>query len=190
MGSQLIEGGIQEVEITYAGEIADFNTSILTPALLKGILTPILDIKVNFVNAGYIAKERGIKIKEIKTKETADYTSLINLKLTTDRDGVSISGTILSHQLPRIVSIKELDVDIQPEGYMIILENLDRPGIIGKVGTLLGENNINIARMQVGRKKVGGEAITIISIDNFASEEILRKISKIDGITKVRFVQL
>jgi len=190
MGSQLIEGGIQEVEITYAGEIADFNTSILTPALLKGILTPILDIKVNFVNAGYIAKERGIKIKETKTKETVDYTSLVNLKLATNKEKISISGTVFSHQLPRIVSIKELDVDIQPEGYMIILENVDRPGIIGKVGTLLGENNINIARMQVGRKKVGEEAITIISIDNSVSEEILRKISKIDGITRVKFVQL
>ncbi len=188
--SQLIEGGIQEVEITYSGEITDVNTNILTHALLKGLLTPILDIKVNFVNAGYIAKERGIKVKETKTKETIDYTSLVGVKVNTDKEKLSISGTIFFHQFPRIVSIKGLDVDIQPEGCMIILENIDRPGIIGKVGTLLGENNINIARMQVGREKVGGEAITVINIDNYVSDEILRKISKINGVTKVKFVQL
>ncbi|MFN3966370.1 MAG: phosphoglycerate dehydrogenase [Endomicrobiia bacterium] len=190
MGAQLTEGGIQEVEITYSGEITAFNTNILTPALLKGILTPILDIKVNFVNAGYIAKDRGIKIKEIKTQESIDYTSLINVKITTDKEAISISGTVFSHQFPRIVSIKELDVDVQPEGYMIILENIDKPGIIGKVGTILGENKINIARMQVGREKIGGEAITVINIDNSVNNEILKKISKIDGITKVKFVQL
>jgi len=187
---QLIDGGIKEIEIAYAGEVSNINTGAVTPAYLKGLLTPILDVKVNFVNAAFLAKERGIKVREIKTSEAEDYSSLITAKITTERSQMVVSGTVFSHQFPRIVNIKNLDVDVDPQGCMIVLDNIDKPGMIGKIGTLLGTNGINIASMQVGRNKIGGQAITIINVDVCPSEEILRKISEIDGTANVKMVQL
>jgi D-3-phosphoglycerate dehydrogenase len=193
MGSfqgQIIEGGIKGINIEYAGEISGFNTSVLTLSYLKGLLTPILDIKVNFVNAQVLARERKIKVKETKSSESEDYTSLITANVKTDKGELNVSATLFAHQQPRIVNIKGLDIDIIPQGHMILLENTDRPGVIGKIGTTLGSNNINIARMQVGRKASGGEAITIVNVDGCPSKETLGEISRIDGIKKVKLVQL
>ncbi|OGS18959.1 MAG: phosphoglycerate dehydrogenase [Elusimicrobia bacterium RIFOXYA2_FULL_40_6] len=187
---QMIEGAIKEIEIIYEGEAANFNVATITPAYLKGLLSPILDIKVNFVNASFIAKERGIKVKEIKTSETEDYSSLITAKVISEKSQLVISGTVFSRQFPRIVNMKGLDVDIIPQGCMIILDNMDRPGMVGKIGMLLGSNGVNIASMQVGRDKIGGKALTIINTDVCASEEILKKIAEIDGIANVKMVEL
>lgn len=191
--SQIIDGRIKEIEITYSGDVSSLNTMIITLAFLKGLLTPILDIRVNFVNAMHLAKERGIKVKETKATDSENYTSLISSTINSDIPSVrpsTIDGTLFAHRYPRIVNINDLDVDVVPAGCMIVLENMDKPGVIGKVGTILGGAGINIASMQVGRKTVGGEAITIINIDNRPAEDTLNKISKIDGVTKVKFVQL
>jgi len=185
---QIIEGRIKGIEIVYAGEISNMNLSLATLSYLKGLLTPILDIKINFVNATYIAQERGIKVKESKVSFTEDYTSVISAKVFTDKALFDISGTVFAHELPRIVNIKTLDVDIVPEGYMLFLENIDRPGIIGKIGTILGNKKVNIASMQVGRKEISQEAITIINIDNIPDNETIKEIEKIDGITKVKLL--
>lgn len=188
--AQMIDGGIKEIEITYAGEVSGINTGSVTPAYLKGLLTPILDMKVNFVNAAFLAKERGIKVREIKTSETEDFSSLITAKITTEKTQLTVAGTVFSHQFPRIVNIKNLDVDVMPQGCMIVLDNIDKPGMIGKMGTLLGNSGINIASMQVGRDKLGGKAITIINVDVCLSDEVLKKISEIDGTANVKMVQL
>ena len=188
--SQIIDGGMKGIDIIYAGDVSQFNTSVLTSACLKGLLTPLLDMKVNFVNAMFLAKDRGIKIQEIKTTQTANYTSLLTAKVITEKQQLSASGTIFDHGMPRIVEIKDMDVDIIPQGCMLFLENTDRPGIIGRIGTVLGDNDINIAGMQVGRKSSGGEAITIINIDTCPTTETLKTISGIDGVTKVKLVVL
>ncbi|OGS21716.1 MAG: phosphoglycerate dehydrogenase [Elusimicrobia bacterium RIFOXYA2_FULL_39_19] len=187
---QLAQGAVKEVEITYSGEVSCFNTATLTPAYLKGLLTPALDLKVNYVNSALIAKDRGIKVKDIKTSETEDYSSVIKAKIITEKEELVIAGTVFSHQFPRIVSIKNLDVDVVPQGCMLVYDNIDKPGIIGKMGTLLGSNNVNIASMQVGRDKVGGKAITIINIDGCPTEKVMKEIALIDGITNVSLVQL
>ncbi|MDI6641312.1 MAG: phosphoglycerate dehydrogenase [Elusimicrobiota bacterium] len=187
---QIVEGRIKEIELVYAGEISNMNLSLVTPSYLKGLLTPILDIKVNFVNANYVAQERGIKVKESRVSFSEDYTSLIKALVFTDITELDISGTVFAHQLPRIVNIKNLDVDIVPEGCMLFLENIDKPGVIGKIGTILGNNKINIASMQVGRKEVSKEAITIINIDNIPDDETIKEIEKIDGVTKVKLVKI
>lgn len=187
---QLIEGGIKEITIDYAGEISQLKTSIMTLSYLKGLLTPILDTKVNFVNAGVIAKERGIKVKEARSSETVDYTSLITTNVKTDKGEFTISMTLLAHQMPRIVSINGLDIDIIPQGCMILLENVDRPGVIGKTGSVLGDNRINIARMQVGRKTSGGDAITVVNVDDCPTKDVLNKISSIEGVKSVKLIQL
>ncbi|OIO75392.1 MAG: phosphoglycerate dehydrogenase [Elusimicrobia bacterium CG1_02_37_114] len=188
--AQLIEGGIKEILLQYNGEISRSNLSVLTLSYLKGLLSPILDIKVNFVNAGLLARERGIKIKEIKNEQAEDFTSLIDAKVITDSEQLNVCGTVFADQFPRIVNLRDLDVDVRPQGCMIILENADTPGIIGTVGTILGKNKINIANMQVGRRQSGGDAITIVNVDTCPSNQVIDEINKIKGVKKAKFVQL
>jgi D-3-phosphoglycerate dehydrogenase len=188
--SQMFEGGAKELKITYAGEISQKNTNPLTLAALKGFLTPILDIQVNFVNAPHLAKERGLKYTETKTSEAQDYTSLISIRASSGKTKVSIAGTLLAKNNPRIVLIDDQSVDVSPEGTMVVYTNVDRPGVIGFIGTLLGKNKINIASMQVGRKATGGEAVTVVNVDTNVSESVLKEIRDFQGITHVRCVKL
>lgn len=188
--TQLIQGPIQELRIAYAGEISQKNTVPLTLAVLKGLLSPILDMEVNLVNAPHLAKERGLKWSETKTVETQDFTSLITLRTISGQGKLSVAGTLLAKNNPRIVSVDNLSVDVVPEGTMVIYTNLDKPGVIGNVGTVLGKNNINIAAMQVGRKSTGGEAVTVVNVDSEVPESVLQQIRAFPGITQVKCVKL
>ncbi len=188
--SQLFEGAVKELKITYAGDISQKNTTPLTLAVLKGFLSPILDMEVNLINAPHLARERGIKWVETKTSQTEDYTSLITLRAISGKSKIAIAGTLLAKNSPRVVSIDDLSVDVVPEGTMVVYTNIDRPGMIGFIGTLLGKNKINIAAMQVGRKASGGEAVTVVNVDSDVPEEVLRQIREFSGITHVRCVKL
>ena len=187
---QMIEGGIKEVRLQFKGEISAFNTNPLVVAYLKGLLSPILDIKVNFVNAPLLAKERGIKVKETKTETVEDYTSLITSTVVTDSGEIPIAGTLFSHKNPRVVSLMSLSVDIVPSGNLLLVSNIDRPGVVGQVGVFLGKNNINIANMQVARKEAGGEALTIISVDSAVPADVMKQMSAFSGINNVKQVSL
>jgi D-3-phosphoglycerate dehydrogenase len=188
--AQILEGGVSGLSIEYAGDLNNMNTAPISVAFLKGFLGKMLDIPVNSVNAPLLAKERGIVIKEVKTQEIKDYTSLIKSKIKTDKEELCISGTLFGHNNPRIVRIGAMDVDIILSGCILLLTNIDRPGIIGQIGTFLGKNNINIAEMQVGRREVGGEALTIVNIDGCVSAELAKQMSNFSGITKVKHVEL
>lgn len=189
--SQIMEGGLVDAEIEYAGEITKFNTNPILAAYLKGLLKNILDdVDVNAVNAPLLAKERGIKVKEIKTQEVEDYTSLIKAKVHTDKEEISVFGTLFSHKNPRIVKIGNMNVDVTPSGSLLLVKNADKPGVIGQIGTFLGKNNVNIAQMQVGRTEAGGEALTIVNVDARVSDDLIKQISTLSGITKVKHVEL
>ncbi len=188
--TQFAEGAFKDLQIEYAGDISQKNTTPLTLATLKGFLTPILGSEVNVVNAPHLAKERGLKWSEIKTSQAADYTSLITLKVSVGDQKFSVSGTILGKSNPRIVAIDGLSVDVIPEGTMVIYTNEDKPGFIGHVGTLLGKSGINIAGMQVGRKPTGGEAITVVNVDEVVPENVLKQLREFPGITQVKSVKL
>jgi len=188
--TQLFGAPATQLTITFAGEISKKNTTPLSLALLKGFLSPILDIEVNLVNAPHLAKERGIQWSEIKTSETADFTNLITLKVSSGKENLSVSATLLGKNSPRIVAIDDLTVDVTPEGSMVIYTNQDKPGVIGHVGTVLGKNNINIAAMQVGRHSQGGEAVTVVNVDVEAPAAVLKQISEFAGITQVKSVRL
>ena len=193
MGSfqgQIADSGIKEIEITYQGNISAFNINSMTVAYLQGLLNPILDIKVNFVNAPSIAKERGIKIKESIVASCEDYAGLIAAKIKTDRGEMSMSGTMFSDKNPRIVNINGLNVDIAPVDGKIFIVNDDKPGVVGKVGETLGSGNVNIAGMNVGRKNAGGEALTIIEVDSEVSGEVIDKLSKIAGVKRAKYIAL
>lgn len=188
--SQLLEGAVKELKITYAGDVSQKNTTPLTLAALQGLLRPILDVEVNLVNAPHLAKERGLKWTETKTSQAEDYTSLITVRLTTASAKISVAGSLLSKNNPRIVKIDNLSVDVVPEGTMLVFTNKDRPGVIGHIGTILGENKINIAAMQVGRKSVGGEAVTVVNVDSMVPDNVLKPIRDYPGITFAKCVQL
>jgi len=187
--SQMFEGPVKELKISYAGDISQKNTTPLTLAALKGFLSPILDMEVNLVNAPYLAKERGLKWTETKTSQAADYTNLISIRAS-GATPLSVSGTVLAKNSQRIVLIDNLSVDVFPEGTMVVYTNVDKPGVIGYVGTVLGKNKINIAAMQVGRKSTGGEAVTVVNVDNTVPESVLQQIREFAGITQVKSVTL
>jgi D-3-phosphoglycerate dehydrogenase len=188
--SQRVEGAVKELRITYAGEISQKNTHPITLAVLKGFLTPILDLEVNLINAPHLAKERGLKWVETKTPEAEDYTSLITLEARSDKSPLSIAGTLFGRSNPRFVKVDGLTVDVIPDGTIVVYHNIDRPGMIGFIGTLLGKNNINIAAMQVGRKASGGEAVTLVNVDSAVPEAVLQQLREFSGITHVRCVTL
>jgi D-3-phosphoglycerate dehydrogenase len=187
---QIAEGGIINVEISYFGNIAAFNINPLTVAYLEGLLSHILDIKVNSVNVSLIAKERGIKIKQIINRDIDDYVGSINAKLKTDKGEFLMSGTLFGDTNPRIVNINGLIVDIVPSAGKILIINDDKPGVVGRVGAALGDNNVNIAGMNVGRKVVGGEALTVIEVDSAISNDVIDKIAKIKGVKKAKYIAL
>jgi D-3-phosphoglycerate dehydrogenase len=187
---QITDGGIKEIEITYKGNISAYNINSMTVAYLQGLLNHILDIKVNFVNAPLIAKERGIKIKESVVNACEDYAGLIEAKVKTDKDEISMSATMFSDKNPRIVNINGLNVDIVPLNGKILIVNDDKPGVVGKIGAALGDGNVNIAGMSVGRKNAGGEALTIIEVDSEVSSGVIDKITKIAGVKKAKYISL
>jgi D-3-phosphoglycerate dehydrogenase / 2-oxoglutarate reductase len=188
--SQVFEGPVQELRLTYAGDLSQKNTTPLTLAALKGLLAPILDMEVNFVNAPHLAKERGLKWSDTKTSQTADYTSLVTLQAISGTAKLSVAGAVLAKNSQRIVLIDDLSVDVFPEGTLVVYTNEDKPGVIGHVGTVLGKNKINIAAMQVGRKSTGGEAVTVVNVDSSVPEDVLNQIRGFAGIRQVKCVTL
>jgi D-3-phosphoglycerate dehydrogenase len=188
LGTQLI-GNYEKVEIAYCGEIADQNVAPVTLAVLKGLLEPMLGSGVNYVNAPTIAKERKIKVIESKSKTVVGYPSQIALKLGRKGEDRVLSGTVIGKE-PRIVQIDEYLIDIIPSGYMILTKIEDHPNIIGPCCMILGKNNINIAGMQVGRIKVGGEAIMVLNIDSDVNDDVLDEIKSVDGIIDAKRIML
>ncbi|MDO9098043.1 MAG: phosphoglycerate dehydrogenase [Candidatus Methanoperedens sp.] len=179
----------ETIEISYSGEIADKDVAPITLAVLKGLLEPMLGPGVNYVNAPTIAKERKIKVTESKSKTSEAYPSQISVKLSKKGEEKLVSGSIIGKE-PRIVQIDAYRIDVVPSGFMIVAKHEDRPNIIGPCCMILGKNKINIAGMQVGRIKMGGEAIMVINVDSEVNNEILDEIRAVDGIIDAKLVVL
>lgn len=188
--SQVFEGAATDITIEYRGEASELNAAPVTVALLKGYLTPILEETVNFVNAPMIAKERGIEVKEMKSSEAGDYHNMVVMKIKVNGEVNTLTGTLFSKRDPRIVRINNFPVEIVPEGNMLFIYNNDRPGVIGSIGSYLGKNNINIARMHFGRESAGGMAISVVSIDTPVSDKQIEEIKKMPNIISVKLVNL
>ncbi|MGB8312485.1 MAG: phosphoglycerate dehydrogenase [Halobacteriota archaeon] len=187
---QLVEGQIQGIEVIYNGDVGQCDVHPLTIAVIKGALDHVLQSPVNFVNAEMFAKKRGIRMSETKTGAVEDFTSLITVRIKSDRGDWSAAGTLFLGDQPRIVKIGNYHVDAETEGCMLITSHIDKPGVIGRVGTLLGGNNINIAGMNVGRDKVRGKAVMVLALDDPLTDEILAGIIALDGISTAKAVVL
>ena len=151
-------------------------------AILKGLLDPVVDENLNLVNAEVFAENRGIEVVETTSTTTDEYSNLITIKVDDGEEVRELSGTVFHQEELRIVNINGYEVDIIPQGNMLITDHQDQPGIVGKVGTLLGNNDVNIASMQLGRNQAGGEAIMVINIDEEINEGLKEKILNIEGM--------
>jgi len=187
---QIFNGRVEKIEVTYNGEIASYPLTSLTTALLIGFLRFMLKSNVNFVNAPLLARQRGIKVNEISSKSAASFHNLISVKVFTGGTSQTIAGTLFEGKDIRIVQIGEYRIEVVPSRYMLVSRYYDKPGIIGKVGTILGENNINIGNMQVGSHKSKGEALMVLQVDQPISEDILKEIEKSEHIINTCFVEL
>jgi D-3-phosphoglycerate dehydrogenase / 2-oxoglutarate reductase len=186
---QVFGGSVDEIELTYFGDITTHPYEFLTTSCLIGFLRPIIGEGVNWVNAPYIAKERGISIRETATTEIRNYNTLVRMTGRSKGQEHRVSGTIHSDGM-RLVRVDEHLIEIIPSKYMLVTTHEDRPGVVGKIGTLLGEENINIASMQLGRVKAAQKAMMFIQVDNVMSEEALNKVRALDFIREARFVIL
>jgi D-3-phosphoglycerate dehydrogenase len=188
--SQLCHGGIERVTVEYSGEVATLSIAPLTIGVLKGLLTPIMENPVNYVNAPVVAKERGIEVKEVKSTDAGDFTSLIRVKVEAGKATHQVAGTLYHKKDARVVEIDSFKVEVVPEGHMLFIHNVDRPGVIGMVGQVLGENNINIVRMQCALEKRGGNALLIIGSDTVFPAAVLDKIKSSSNILSVKVANL
>ncbi len=179
--SQAVSGKVKELEIVYCGELAELNNvELLTRTIIQGIINPILSSPVNAVNAALIAKNYGISVTEGKNEDAKGYDSLIKVTAKTDKSSFTADGTMLN--VPKIIRVNNYWVDVKPEGYMFVAKYEDIPGSIGKIGTILGEHDINIGVMQVGRDEAGGEAIMILTLDKEVPIEVIKELKEADNI--------
>lgn len=190
MGSiyyQLEKAPIERIELNFSGPITMNDTEILTIAFLKGILEPILGDRVNYVNAKLMAEDRGIKIFEHKEEQSSKrYKNIVAAKIYDQGSDLELAGTLSRARNPLLVELNGFETECTLEGYVLLVENEDRPGVIGQFTTMLGEECINIASMTVSRKKKGETAVMLVNVDQKVGENALPNMLKIDGITRAK----
>ena len=190
MATQLAEGQLQSVEVTYAGEIAELDTAPLKAMVIKGLLQPVLDEEINLVNAPVIARSRGLSVTERKTGQVQNYQNLVSIQLDAARSSRVVAGTVLSGQ-PHLVQVDKYWVDVAlASGQMIFSYHRDRPGMIGHVGTLLGAANVNISFMAVGRLAPKGEALMVIGVDEPVEPDLVERLLAVPDIHAIRTVRV
>jgi D-3-phosphoglycerate dehydrogenase len=180
---QLTRSGLRAVTIEYEGHAAELNTRPVTAVALAGLLTPLLD-NVNMVNAPLIARERNIEVSEIKHSRPGDFQTLIRLAVTTERQSRAVAGTLFGGSRPRLVEIKGIAIEAELGRHMLYITNHDKPGFIGRLGTLLGDERINIATFHLGRSAPGADAIALIEVDQPVSEQVLGRIRAIQDVVQ------
>ena len=186
--SQLARGRVRSLRVTYSGEVAMRSTRRITQHVIMGVLRPMVEEPVNVVNAAVFAAERSVRIEELKTSEASDFSTLLGLTLTTDREERTVHGTLFGKNEPRLVEVDGFAVDASPRGDLLVVFDRDRPGLIGDIGHILGSQGINIARMTFGRKSAGGDAITVLNLDRAPAEDVVRAVGQVDSVYQVRHI--
>jgi D-3-phosphoglycerate dehydrogenase len=170
---------VHKVECQFLGRIAEADTRVITLSVLKGVLRGVVHEPVSYVNAPIIARERGIAISEVRSAISTDYVNLVGLRAETDDGPVSVAGTLVGNRdAERVLQVLDYDIEMAPATYMLFFTYEDRPGIIGKVGTILGGRDINIATMDVGRPTRGGTALMGLTLDNPVPQDVIDEIAQ------------
>lgn len=187
---QVTEESIKQLNISYAGEVANFDVRPLTANAIKGLLSTNHGSHVNDVNARYLAERIGIQINEHKTTTAKGFTNLITVEIVTETEKHTVAGTLLNGLGARIVKVEGFVVDVIPNGNLLYIKNQDKPGSIGRVATKLAEKDINIATMQVGRDQIGGSAVMMLVVDNEVTTEDLIFVAQLENIDEVKAISL
>lgn len=188
---QLCEESPRRIQINYYGDITKYATAVLTTEVLKGFFRPMLsDTQVNAVNAPYIAKERGLDVRESKISAHSDYAMLVEVVLEFAASQTVISGTVFGRDKPRIVRFNNIYPELKPAGVVLIVQNRDQPGVVGRIGTFLGQKSVNISHIQLGLDEVSGLATAFYNLDADVSLDVLTGLKELEGIVSVRKVVL
>jgi len=190
--AQMAAEPVEEIRIEYSGALADYDSRPLTVALLKGLLSSARDREtVNYVNAPLIAEEHGIRVTESKSRRDVNFTNKVSAVFKAGRREDVLVGAVFGKEgPPRLVRLNDFFVEAILEGNLLMMENLDKPGTVGRIGVLLGENNINIAGFNLGRMQEGGKAVAFINVDNPVPQEVLAKASRLPNVLSVRHLCL
>jgi len=190
--SQMIPGPLEEVRVEYSGGLADYESQPLTVALLKGILEPMREEEtVNYVNAPLIAEAQGIHVTEGTSKRDVNFTNKVSITFRSGSEEHSLTGAVFGKDgPPRLVRMNQYFVEAVLEGHMLVMENLDKPGIIGALGVLLGQNKINIAGFHLGRDQAGGRAVALINVDASVPREVLDQAMQLPNILSIKQITL
>ncbi|MEJ0062179.1 MAG: phosphoglycerate dehydrogenase [Alphaproteobacteria bacterium] len=183
LAGQTVETGVKAVTIEYEGHVAGLNVKPLTGIVLMGLMRPLLD-SVNMVNAPVIARERNIAVSETRREQAADYQTLIRVIVDSESGRRSVAGTLFGGEKPRVVAIDSVPIEAELTAHMLFVHNRDQPGFIGRLGTRLGEAGVNIANFNLGRNQAGGDALSLIAIDQPPSENVLAEINKLPSVVK------
>ena len=191
LATLLSDGQLRSLEIRYAGDLAGMETDALRLAALAGILGPVSASRVTLVNAAEVARQRGLRVVERRDPEAhGPYVSLLTVRAITDGDGVEVAGTLVGQDV-QIVQVDGYWVDVRPNGgYWIFGRHTDRPGMIGRIGTLLGQADVNISFMQVGRREVRGEALLVLGVDEPIPDAVYRELLAVPHLHQAKVVRL
>jgi len=183
--AQLFGGRVSAIELDFEGELAEHDVNLLVASAIKGVLQPFTEERINAVNARLIAGNRGIKLVERRSRSHGSYASLVTVRM----QGHEIAGTVLMGE-PRAARIDSFRVDLVPDGRFLVSRHDDRPGVVGRVGTILGEHDVNIASMQVARDAPRGNAMMILAVDDRVSPDVLTRLREVGGMSDLRYVEL
>src|SRR6202012_75903 len=184
LAGQMVDFGVKAIDIAYEGDVAALNVKPLTATGLAGVLRPML-AEVNMVSAPAVAKERGITVSESRQDDSPIYDSLIRITVTTEKGKRSFAGSVLAGT-PRVVEVKGMDLDSPFSPTRLYVNNLDKPGFIGALGSLLAEANVNIATFNLGRVSAGDDAIALVGVDQAPSDELIGKIQALPHVKEAR----
>jgi len=187
--SQIAPKRADSLNVNYSGKVNEVDTSAITRAVLKGYLQIAGGLEVNEVNAPAFAETLGLKVSESRLSAPGDYTDMLELSAVAEGKTVSVGGAFFG-ATPRIVSINSRPVEARPHGVLLVLENTDRPGMVGRIGTLLGDHGVNIATMSLSRNQAGGTALTVLNLDTAPSEKLLREVRSSEDIQSAQVIQL
>ena len=190
MHSQITPGGIRQVDIEYIGKFPDLDLKPVTISAIKGMLDRFVRYEVNSVNAISRANEMGIKITESTSQEAGNFLNLVRMTVTTDTGSNIVEGTIFGKDDARIVRINKFRLEVIPEGHLGLIHNVDRPGSIGSIGVKLGEHNINISRMMVGREEDGQRNIIFLRTDTPVPPEVVKEIIDLNLVVNMTTFEL
>jgi D-3-phosphoglycerate dehydrogenase len=188
--AQLTDKPISEVSISYDGGLADLNTHLVKNAVLKGVLSQILADSINLINAGNFAKARGIEVVEVRSARRAAYNNSLGVALRTGAESASVLGMIGLNNVLRVLGVNNIDIEAPLKGFLLLIRNQDVPGVIGRVGTLLGQRNINIANFALGRVPDSTEAIGIVNVDHKVPPEVLAELRAIQAVRQARIIEI